>query len=442
MERSRRGRCGRLLLLGALLLAAGGAGGCASWTNPTLWDAIPVNRLPKEVFGLPREEQRTIPLTLLRQNPPDKYLLDAGDLLAVYIEGVLGQREQPPPVVQFAQEPGAGAPPPAVGYPIPVQEDGTLVLPLIPPIEVKGMSVIKVQERVRQTYIDRGILKEGAVRVLVSLVKPRTYHVTVIRQDSGGVVFSAGGTLAPSRRGTGVPLDLPAYQNDLLNALSRSGGLPGLDASSTVVIQRGSSLDPATGLPRDIPPGTPVSAVSATQQQIRVPLRMRPNEPLPFRPEDVILRTGDIVFIETRDTEVYYTGGLLPVAELILPRDYDLDVLEAVTQSRGPLFNGGVNFNNLNGSILNNGVGNPSPTLLTVIRKTPNCGQITIRVDLSEAAQDPRKRILVQPGDFLILQESMAQSFTRYVLQTFRFQFTSVLLRQRDAVLTEVSNFP
>src|SRR5439155_4282031 len=111
-----------------------------------------------------------------------------------------------------------------------------------------------------------------------------------------------------------------------------------LDASNTVVIQRG---NPPVGV---APGTTPVATASASQQQIRVPLRMRPNEPLPFRPEDVLLKNGDIVFIESRETEVYYTGGLLPVAELPLPRDYDLDVLEAITQTHGPLFNGGFNI--------------------------------------------------------------------------------------------------
>src|SRR5437773_5248068 len=85
-------------LCGALLLAAGMCGGCASWSNPTLADAIPVHRLPQEVFGRPREEEKTIPLTLLRQKPPETYLLDAGDVLGIFVEGVLGKKDEPPPV--------------------------------------------------------------------------------------------------------------------------------------------------------------------------------------------------------------------------------------------------------------------------------------------------------------------------------------------------------
>jgi hypothetical protein len=185
-----------------------------------------------------------------------------------------------------------------------------------------------------------------------------------------------------------------------------------------------------------------VAQASVGQQQIRIPLRMRDNDPLPFKPEDIILKTGDIVFIESRETELYYTGGLLPVGEFVLPRDYDLDVLEAVTQSHGPLLNGGINFNNLNGNIFASGLGFPSPSLLTVIRKTPGCGQIVIRVDLNRAANDPRERVLVKPGDFLILQETTGESFTRYVTQTFRFTTFFRFINKENAQAALNSNFP
>jgi protein involved in polysaccharide export with SLBB domain len=434
---------GRLAPWGALFLAVTVGIGCASFSNPTGPDAIPVNRLPPEVFGPSREAEKTIPLTLLRQKQPEPlvgYLLDAGDILGVFVEGVLGERGSIPPVTPVQVSLTGTPPPPAIGFPIPVQENGTIILPLIDPIVVKGKNVLAVQEAVTRAYTDGGLIAKGA-RILVSLAKQRTYHVTVIRQDAGvgsalnsGLVNSAAGGLVNAKRGTGYPVDLNAYENDLLNALARTGGLPGLDASSTVVIQRSG--------PKEYPPGTKVSTIAAESEQIRVPLRMRPNQVVPFRPEDVVLKTGDIVFIESRDTEVYYTGGVLPVAELLLPRDYDLDVMEAVTQSRGPLFNGGVNFNNLSGAIFASGLGAPSPSMLTVIRKTPKGGQITIQVDLNRCAQDTRERILVQPGDFLVLQESLGESFTRYMTQTFRYVYTGQLIHSRHVSVTQEASLP
>jgi protein involved in polysaccharide export with SLBB domain len=434
MDRSRRARYGRLTLLGLTVLASSLGGGCAAVSNPTLPDAIPVHRLPPDVFGPSREAEKSIPLTLLRQEQPKNYLLDAGDILGIFIEGVLGERNTVPPILNLQASLTGTPPPPSVGFPIPVQENGTIALPLLDPIDVKGKSVTDVQAQITREYLDRRLIAAGA-RILVTLARQRLYHVTVIRQDAGaggqlnaGVITSLGGQQVSAKRGTGYPVDLNAYENDVLNALARTGGLPGLDASSTIVIQRGG--------PTSYKAGTKLSTVASETVQVRIPLRMRPDAKLPFEPEDVILKNGDIIFIESRDTEVYYTGGLLPVAELILPRDQDLDVLQAVTEARGPLFNGGINFNNLNGQIFAQGLGQPSPSQLTVIRKTPKGGQITIRVDLNRAAQDRRERVLVQPGDFLILQETFGEAITRYTTQTFRFNILATITRQKDLLIT------
>src|SRR5436309_6214811 len=126
-------------------------------------------------------------------------------------------------------------------------------------------STKEIEAILKKRYVDESILVKGKERVLVSIFRQRTYHVNVIRQDQGGVVVSGAGQFAPAKRGTGIALDLNAYENDVLNALSKSGGLPGLDATNTVVIQRGVPNAPA---------GTPMSQVTAAAQQIRVPLRM------------------------------------------------------------------------------------------------------------------------------------------------------------------------
>ncbi len=104
-----------------------------------------------------------------------------------------------------------------------------------------------------------------------------------------------------------------------------------------------------------------------------------------------------------------------------LPRDEDIDILEAISMIGGPLLNGGVNGNNLSGGIVGAGLGNPSPNLLTVIRRTPNGQQVPIRVDLERAMVDARERILVQEGDMLLLQETPSQAVARYFSQIFQF---------------------
>jgi hypothetical protein len=430
MEPAMRSTLHAARLLVPLAAALFGGVGCAAFSNPTTHPSVPVRRLPEEVFGKPREEQLDIPQALLRQRPPDSYKLDAGDTLGIFLEGVIGSANQPLPV----QFPGINSPTQhiGVGFPFPVYDDGTIGLPLIPPVKVRGLTVAEARQLIFNTYRDSGVLEERNIKLQVSLYRPRLYRVLVVRQDAGGAVIDRGGFIN-SRRGAGFVLDLPAYENDVLTALTRSGGLPGIDARNEVLLQRGVPEEAVTAMPVGPIPGL---------DTVRIPLRLRPGETVPFRPEDIVLRNGDILFIQSRDTEVYYTAGLIPPSERPIPRDYDLDVLEAVMQAVGPVANGGIFNSNLSGSIISQGIGGPSPSQLTVLRKAPGNRQITIRVDLNRAMQDPRERILVQPGDVLVLQETLGEALTRYLSTNIRQNFVGFFLRQNDAVGTTTIKFP
>jgi hypothetical protein len=241
-------------------------------------------------------------------------------------------------------------------------------------------------------------------------------------------------TIGGGRRSEGQVLELPAYENDVLNALARTGGLPGLESTQEVVIQRG-YWNPRAG----VMPATenfPLAAPAAGEDRprvTRIPLRTRPGEAVNINPEDIILQNGDIVTIRGREPTFYYTGGLLPSGEWPLPMDYDLTVVEVVLKSRGPLLNGGLNASNLNGAIVGSGLGNPSPNQLTVLRKTSGNGQVTIRVDLDEAVRDPRQNLLVEAGDILILQESTDQAISRYFSTVLQGNFFVRWLDRGDA---------
>lgn len=418
----------RLLTIAALV----GGIGCAAITNPTTYPSVPVRRLPEEVFGKSRDAQLDIPQPLLRQPPNQEYRLDIGDTLGIFLVETQDGRAQLPPVNFPA--PGALSQNIGIGIPVPVQDDGRISMPNLEPINVVGLTVPEAREKVIKAYIDNGVYKSrDKIRLEFSLFRPRQYHVLVVRQDSGAVAVNSSGQLS-SRRGSGVVLDLPAYKNDVLTALTSSGGLPGTDAKNEVIIQRAKRAITADTMPPDgLIPGI---------ETIRIPLRLRPGEPIPFKPEDVILDDGDIVFVQTRDSEVFYTAGLIQSGEYPIPRDYDLDVLTAVLQTRGPIANGGVSVNNQNGNLVQPGIGAPSPSQLTVLRRCPGRRQIAIRVDLNRAMQDPRERIFVQPGDVLILQETLGEAFTRYVTNTFRNTFVGTIFAGRKATDTVTINSP
>lgn len=405
--------------------------GCASVTNPVT-DGIPVRRLPEELLGESREELKPIPLTMLRQEKPPAHLVDAGDILGIVIEGVLGDKNQPAPVRLGDNMTG----PPAQGFPIAVQDDGTILLPYVSPIDVKGKTLGEVQETLRKTYTEtKSILKEGTERIIVTLLQARRSEVLVVREDGGstgvnaGAVFGGNGTIiGSSKQGKGFQLDLPAYENDVLSALAQTGGLPGTDAKNEVIIYRKAKRGE---------PGRPAEPTIT-----RIPLRVRPGEELPFRPEDIVLNSGDILYIESREAEVFYTAGLLGSGQFPLPRDYDLDVIQAIALVRGPLVNGGFSQNFGGGNTVIAGVGQPSPSLVTVLRKTSTGRQVPIRIDLNLALKDPRERLRIQPGDFLVMQEKPYEAVVRYTTQVLRFNFLGTIIRQNDLLGTSNLNIP
>ena len=53
---------------------------------------------PPELLGESREGLETIPLALLRQPPPPAYKLAPGDVLGIWIEGILGEKISTKPV--------------------------------------------------------------------------------------------------------------------------------------------------------------------------------------------------------------------------------------------------------------------------------------------------------------------------------------------------------
>ncbi len=422
--------------------------GCTSLFSPI--SGVPVKSLPPQLLGERRDNMINVPLALMRMEQPDEYVLAEGDILGIYIEGVMPPKANEDqvataPPVNFPQ-PGSDLPP-SVGFPIPVRDDGTLPLPLIQPIYVEGKTIAEAETLIREAYVDvEKILRAGRDRILVSLMRERTSRVIVIREDTDQQLALAGGqqlrgnaaevVSGTTRTGSGYTLDMPAYKNDLMHALADTGGLPGLNAKSHVKIMKASRI-PADR--REEMMMTLFSQAGETYNEnpcglicnkpmiedpftVTIPLRVRPGEMPNINTDDVILDDGDIVFIEARDTEVFYTGGLLPGGQFPIPRDYDLDVISAMSIAGTGL--GGASASagrgsGVAGSILGGGFGGTNPTQLYVIRKS-SCGrEFTISIDLRRALNDPSMRIPIQPGDTLILRYKPHEEIVNFSLITF-----------------------
>ena len=422
----------KMLLIGAAAVSSPALTGCTSLTQPI--DGIPARRLPPQFFQETKNDLIPIDISLLAQETPRQYILGPGDILGVTVDRILPYAEpdtvpQLPPV-HFPTE--KSDLPPATGFPITVLEDGMISLPLVRPIKVAGLTEDQTRDLIRKTYLDAKILKEDESRKIspiVTIIKKRQVNVVVIRQDkaSGGATQQTGrGVSATDYSATGKILKLDAYKNDILNALVETGGLPGVTAKNEIKILRSSKADQQARMafmqqyasivashydPCSCPPPLPEDPTV-----LRIPLRL-PAGVLPsIRPQDVILEEGDIVLIETRDTEFFYTGGLLPAGQYPIPRDYDLDALGAMAlagggvASRSGSSGGGGGISGLTGV---------APGRLYILRKTPCKGQIAIEVDLARAINDPRERPIIQPGDTLVLQYKPCEEALNFGVGTF-----------------------
>lgn len=246
-------------VLGLSLLLSSG---CAAF-RPI--PGVPARYLSPELRAESRADESTIDLSLLAQTPPRNHYVDGGDVLGIYIEGVLGNPGEAPPITV----PVSPELPPAIGYPITVRDDGTLSLPMIGSVDVRGLTIRQVEEKLRHIYtIDKKILQPGQDRIIVSLQRPRQVRVLVLRQETGGPAgteFAQGLSinLGQTKRGNGQAVDLPIYKNDVLHALAKTGGLPGLDAENTIYIIRRQQGPQQACLPGQMPhgqvlPGQPV----------------------------------------------------------------------------------------------------------------------------------------------------------------------------------------
>lgn len=423
----------RTIGLSAAMLLITLISGCTSMMGVS---GIPASRVPRDLLDIERKDDfEDISMLRLRQDPPEFYALGPGDVIGFYARELFESDNEFPPV-HYSED---SSQPPAVGVPVPIREDGTLSLPYIEPINVEGLSLVEATELVRRAYTNADtspILKEDT-QVSLTMIRRRTVRVLVVREESGGVADV-------TKRGTGHVVDLPAYENDVLHALSETGGMPGLDAKNEVLIYRGlfedgmnydqvlhqAALDSCNcqddcfcdESPKPDPPNL-----------TRIPLRYNPVNPPTFSQEDILLSEGDIVIIKSRDRETFTVGGYLGGGEYPLPRDKDLDVLGAIAMAGGPLGNGGTGISAIGqgggggrggrGGGGGGGSGFCQPTDVFIIRQLPCGNQITIKVDLNRAMQNSAERVLIQPDDFVMLKYKIGEELANVALSLVQFNF-------------------
>ena len=158
----------------------------------------------------------------------------------------------------------------------------------------------------------------------------------------------------------------------------------------------------------------------AASEIVRIPLQVCPGQDFPFLPEDVVLNDGDVVFIESR-IEFFVTGGLIKGGQYPLPRDEDIDVLEAIAiagnNAFGPAGQGvGNNFRGGPGAII-------PPTSVIIVRKLESGEQVKIAVDVRAAFNDPKERVLIRNRDAIILKYRTHEIWGNVAINILRFDY-------------------
>ena len=400
----------QLTLLMLVLLAF--AVGCR-----TLHDneqVIPASRVPCNLRGVSRGSQSPFPFTSLGQHKPAAHQIGAGDKLSVYVYGVIPASRDESPIIQRTQPVNQRYYPPngsvsgaTIGLPMTVEADGTLDLPLIGPINVEGMTLPETARHLKKLYREQNVVKEGTERVQVSLITPRVHRIIVIREDTPAapVALAPAGQVDHVHRGSGEVVDLPIYENDVLHALAATGGLPGTDAARQILVFKRKGLlhnpQAITAAELKVHAASYQETNDCPGQVISIPLTGCPGQPVPFTMCDVVVEEGDVVFLPRRE-EFFYTGGLIGGAKIPLPRDEDIDIIEAIALARGSVAgplgqSGNALANGSPGHMIN-------PTRATVIRKLTDGRQFSISVDLKKAMLDANERIVIQPEDVVLMQ--------------------------------------
>src|SRR5262249_40043507 len=150
--------------------------------------------------------------------------------------------------------------------------------------------LVEATDKIREAYTgEHQLLQPGQEVINVTVIKARSVQALVLREDSimNWPIFKANSSTLAVKRGSGKAIDLPIYQNDVLHALTETGGLPGSDAGHEVWILRGAQKENweavTSVLDREGDP-TKVLSQDTSTRVVRIPLKVLPGEPLIFTP--------------------------------------------------------------------------------------------------------------------------------------------------------------
>jgi polysaccharide export outer membrane protein len=352
---------------------------------------VRANRLPNRYQAARVTNARTVDLSRLSVPTTRSDLIEPQDVIDVTIASGIETAGQ------------------LVPTPVRLDDEGVATIALIGPVQLAGLEPFAAEQAIAAAAVERGLFK--APQVTVTVRKKAVNRITVI-----GAVESQG------------VQELPRGQSTLLTALVAAGALS--ERAGTVIEVRRHDPTAARPVAQEMPAGG-VELTDDVQLTGGVPPNARPGgrsstpPPAPFphayageprerlridladldptRGQDVQLRDGDIVRVETRDpVPVNVIGLVRKPGQYEMPVNKPLTVLDAIAMAGER--------------------SNPWADKILVTRHVPGDKQpVVIRTSMTSAKHDAAFNIRLAPGDVVSVEETPQTTLNYIITGIFRF---------------------
>ena len=237
-------------------------------------------RVYRPSYSSARTTSRTTSLprttSISRSTRSTPYRLDSGDVVAVIVQGVTGKFSEAP--VHMPKNNDGTLP--AVGHPIVVMRDGTLALPMIKPLYVRGMTVTQARDAASNAYLREEVLNKKH-QVTMTLMRKRTISVNVLHDNPALAMRSVSQV---------------KVEADRASALSALVGAGPWDRDAQVRVIK-SNRQAASSRGR--------------------------------------LQDGDVVHVKSKPAGYFFTGGNLRGGQYALPNNRPVNALQAMSIAGG-----------------------------------------------------------------------------------------------------------
>jgi polysaccharide export outer membrane protein len=354
-----------------LLLAVLPAVGCAN-------RVIKARRMPAQFQAAEVTNAKVADLSRLSMSTTPSSLIEAEDVVDVTISSGLEEAGRITPT------------------PVRVDNNGMATIALVGQVPLAGLEPFQAEQRIANAAIDRGLFR--APQVTVTMRKKAINRVTVV-----GAVKEQG------------IKELPRSQSTLLAALMASGSLD--EKAGTVIEIRRHSAPAITQLSQQEPPAAELDEAEADDIQLTsavepaglVRPRRRSATPLPqprsttsqsetftidlasldgTSDNDITLKDGDVVRVETRDpTPISVIGLVKKPGQFDMPVGQPVHVLDAIAMAGER--------------------SNPWADKIYITRHVKSQNEpVVIQTSVAEAQHNNESNIRLSPGDVVSVEQT------------------------------------